>query len=421
MVINRCIEPKSKIRITDWVSKTALPALHKCDTLPGEYAVYPELDYISKHEVLLQSHLYKELEKVDVSLGQGFFYDITSTYMEGSQCVIAKCGYSKDHRPDLEQIVIALMITSLGSPFYWKVLDGNTQDVTTLPMLVDDIKDRFNLTSCHLVFDRGMVSSDHLAYLESKGMTYLTAMDKDEIACDPLFNEFMPTPVTIENYKQVLSSFKFNPTDDSENFYTREGIDGKRKYIFCFDAIRFTIDVKNREKRMTQVTKWISEKNKNLLNAKKTRKLEPLERDTKDMIKKRKFKNILQVNITPITLSLTNKNGKVRSIQSYKIDLTTDTANYDRAKRLDGITCFITNILEMPHVSAIQKYRDKNKIEEAFNEMKSVLDLRPVYLSITERVKAHVNICVLAYLLMNIIEIMLKKEQVYNTAVDVID
>ena len=42
MVINRCIEPKSKIRITDWVSKTALPALHKCDTLPGEYAVYPE-------------------------------------------------------------------------------------------------------------------------------------------------------------------------------------------------------------------------------------------------------------------------------------------------------------------------------------------------------------------------------------------
>jgi len=395
--------------------------LHKCNTFPDEYAVYRELDYISKNEVLLQSHLYQELEKIDTSRGEGFFYDITSSYMEGSQCVIAKLGYSRDHRPDKEQIVIALMITPQGSPFYWKVLDGNTQDVTTLPSVVNDLKKRFNLESCHLVFDRGMVSSEHLEYLEGESVTYLTAMDKDEIACHPLFNELMPHPVTIEDYKLVLPSIGFKPTDDSENFYTQEGVDDKRKYIFSFDATRFAIDIKNRDKRMTQITNWVSEKNKNLLCAKKTRKLEPLERDIKNMIKRRKFKNLLQINITPISLPVTNKNGTVRTIQSYQLKLTIDTSNYDRSRRLDGITCFITNIPELPHTNAIQKYREKNKIEEAFREMKSALALRPIYLTRTERVRAHVSVCVLAYLLMNTMEIMLKKEQIHNTSVDVLN
>ncbi|MFC4767108.1 transposase, partial [Effusibacillus consociatus] len=123
-----------------------------------------------------QNHLYQQLQRIDPSAGEGFFYDIISTYMEGSQCVIAKLGYSRDHRPDLQQIVIALMVTPQGSPFYWKVLEGNTQDITTLPSLVNELKSRFGLTKCHLVFDRGMVSSDHLDLLEEQGFTYLSAM-----------------------------------------------------------------------------------------------------------------------------------------------------------------------------------------------------------------------------------------------------
>jgi hypothetical protein len=93
------------------------------------------LDALNKQEDTLQIHLYSQLERIDASIGEGFFYDITSTYLEGSQCVIAKLGYSRDHRPDREQIVIALMVTPQGSLFYWKVLAGNTQDITTIPGL----------------------------------------------------------------------------------------------------------------------------------------------------------------------------------------------------------------------------------------------------------------------------------------------
>lgn len=143
--------------------------------------------------------------------------------MEGSQCVIAKLGYSRDHRPDLEQIVIALMVTPHGSPFYWKVLEGNTQDITTIPGVVHELKQRFGLTTCHLVFDRGMVSAEHLELLEQQGLTYLSAMDKDEMACHQLFNEFVPEPASPNDYEQMLSLHEFQSTDENQFFYTREG------------------------------------------------------------------------------------------------------------------------------------------------------------------------------------------------------
>lgn len=66
--------------------------------------------------------------------------------------------------------------------------------------------------------------------------------------------------------------------------------------------------------------------------------------------------------------------------------------------RLDGITCFITNDKTIPQAQVIHRYREKNKIEEAFREMKSQLSLRSIYLTRPERVKAHVSVCILAYL-----------------------
>ncbi|MFZ3172370.1 MAG: hypothetical protein WA118_10355 [Carboxydocellales bacterium] len=108
------------------MQSTVLLALLDSPRLPDDYAVYRELDSLNRQENALQSHLYSQLQRLDPTVGEGFFYDITSTYMEGSQCVIAKLGYSRDHRPDLEQIVITLIVTPQGSPFYWKVLEGNT-------------------------------------------------------------------------------------------------------------------------------------------------------------------------------------------------------------------------------------------------------------------------------------------------------
>ena len=420
MVLNRCIEPLSKIHVVEWMQSTVLPAVLGSPSLPDDYAVYRELDFLNKQENALQTHLYTQLKNLDPSVGEGFFYDITSTYMEGSQCVIAKLGYSRDHRPDLEQIVIALMVTPQGSPFYWKVLEGNTQDITTLPGVVHDLKLRFGLKTCHLVFDRGMVSGDHLDLLEAQGLTYLSAMDKDEMACHPLFQKFVPEPASKEDYEQILALHEFVPTDDNQFFYTREGRVGKRRFIFSFDVTRFFEDIATRERRITKTMAWIAEQNAKLAVAKKSRQMEAVERDVQKIISKRKLKSLMKVTITPIEVKVPKKDGSIRIAHSFQLSAMIDKTGETEIRRLDGMTCFITNDTTIPQTEIIQRYREKNKIEEAFREMKSQLALRPIHLTRTERVKAHVSVCILAYLLVNTMEMMLKRAEQSISPIDVL-
>lgn len=409
MVLNRCIEPQSKIHMVDWMQESVLPALYNPIRSIDPYAVYRELDELNKQEIDLQTHLYQQLERIDPSIGEGFFYDITSTYMEGSQCVIAKLGYSRDHRPDLQQIVIALMVTPQGSPFYWKVLEGNTQDVTTLPGVVKDLRQRFGLKSCHLVFDRGMVSMDHLELLETENLTYLSAMDHDELVNHPLFNDFIPSPASKDDYEQHLALLGFQPTDEHQFFYTREGQVEERRFIFSFDVSRFYEDISSRERRISKTLAWISEKNAALSLAKNSRKSETLEREVKQLISRRKLKGLLHVSIEPLLIEYPMKKAdSTRTVHSFQLVVTIDKDKEVDMRRSDGITCFITNEGSLSSAQVIQKYREKNKIEEAFREMKTQLALRPIHLTRPERVKAHVSLCIVAYLLLNTMEMKLR-------------
>ncbi|GAB6153250.1 IS1634 family transposase [Desulfosporosinus burensis] len=421
MVLNRCIEPLSKIHVVEWMQSTVLPAVLESPHLPDDYAVYRELDSLNKQENALQTHLYTQLQRLDPTVGDGFFYDITSTYMEGSHCVIAKLGYSRDHRPDLEQIVIALMVTPQGSPFYWKVLEGNTQDITTLPSVVNDLKARFGLKTCHLVFDRGMVSSDHLELLEAQGLTYLSAMDKDEMACHPFFQKFVPEPVSKEDYEQILALHEFVSTDDHQFFYTREDSIGKRRFIFSFDVTRFFEDIATRERRIAKTIAWINEQNTKLAGAKKSRQKESIEREVQKIISRRKLKSLLKVTVTPIEVKVTKKDGSIRIAHSFELSAIINKTGETENRRLDGMTCFITNDTTIPQTEIIQRYREKNKIEEAFREMKSQLALRPIHLTRPERVKAHVTVCILAYLLLNTMEVILKRAGYSISPINVLD
>ena len=143
MVINRCLDPLSKIQLQEWVSNTILPVLSSKELLEvNEYDVYRGLDHLFQHEAELQEFFYQRLKQEGKFSQDALFYDLTSSYFEGSKCVLAEFGYSREHRPDRQQIVLALMITRQGYPFYWQVLEGNTQDVTTVEALVDTMVGR---------------------------------------------------------------------------------------------------------------------------------------------------------------------------------------------------------------------------------------------------------------------------------------
>jgi len=127
-------------------------------------------------------------------------------------------GYSCDHRADRQQIVIALMITPVGYPFNWRVLEGNAQDISTVQGLIEDVKNRVAIKKCTMVFDRGMVSSENLQSLEGEKWSYVSAMDRDEIAISDFFLATLPDPPTLQDWEQVMAMREFIPFDENNYF-----------------------------------------------------------------------------------------------------------------------------------------------------------------------------------------------------------
>ncbi|MCR4442715.1 MAG: transposase [Peptococcaceae bacterium] len=221
-------------------------------------------------------------------------------------------------------------------------------------------------------------------------------------------------------FEQILALHEFVPTDDNQFFYTREGRVAQRRFIFSFDVSRFFEDIASREQRIAKVMAWIAEQNAKLALAKKSRQKELLERDVHKMLSKHKLKSLVNVTITPIEVEVSKIDGSIRIVHSFQLSAEIDKTRERKIRRLDGMTCFITNDLTIPQAQIIQKYREKNKIEEAFREMKSQLSLRPIHLTRPERVKAHVTICILAYLLLNTMEIILKRTGHSISPIDVL-
>jgi len=407
MVFNRCLEPVTKIRIKEWMTETVLPAYLEVDPRQvDEFDVYRSLDDLARREKELQAFLYQQLQAKRSSFRNYFFYDLTSTYLEGSRCLIAKLGYSRDHRPDCEQIVIALMITPEGYPFHWRVLEGNTQDVTTVEQLIQEVNSQYHLQHCTLVFDRGMVSADNLMSLEAMAWNYVSALDRDEIVTTGFLEEALPEPAYPHDWEQVLAMREFIPFDENQLLFYREFTREGRRYILTFDVARFLEEYRSQEQRLNKAIAWLEQKNKTLAQAKKARNQEVLIRELETMLKRKRVKRLLKVRLEPREVKVTNARGKERMVHTFQFTYAVNEEERQKEQRLHGLTCFVSN-LPAQQASArevIGWYRRKNKVEEAFREIKSSLELRPIYLTRTERVRAHVSICILAYFLYNDIE-----------------
>lgn len=409
LVINRCLDPVSKINLRDWAKSTVLPAVIPALHTYDEYDVYRELDRLSKQEEALQLFLYEQLKRRKKMSTDAFFYDITSSYFEGSQCVLAALGYSRDHRPDKEQVVIALMITPEGYPFYWQVLEGNTQDVTTIQALVSQVKARFGITTCTLVFDRGMVSAGNLSTIEQHALNYVSAMDAREIRAR-LLDQVIPQAATPDDWEQMVAMHEFQPVGGSDSLFYRELQLAGQRYVLTFDVACFLDQQQQRKRRIQAVEEGIHRLNQGLAAAKRPRKQTVAVREAERLLARNGFKKQAQATAEPLLLEVPTPEGATHTVSSFTLKLTWFTEKLRDAARLDGLTAFITNLPpdKMPVEEVISWYRRKNKVEEAFHELKSHLQLRPMHVTREQRVRAHVSICMLANFLLNDMEQLLQ-------------
>ena len=185
LVIARLCEPSSELHIAeDWYRKTALEDLLG---LPAERIddnrLYRALDRLLPHKEAIERHLRTRLGELFALEYDLLLYDVTSTYFEGlaERNTLAARGYSRDHRPDCKQVCLALVVTREGMPLGYELFAGNRTDVTTVEEIVDAMEARYGLANRVWVMDRGMMSTENVAWLQETGRRYLIGTPKSDL------------------------------------------------------------------------------------------------------------------------------------------------------------------------------------------------------------------------------------------------
>src|ERR1041385_6047830 len=173
LAINRLCAPGSELAIEQrWYPSTALDDLLAIeDGKINATRLYRCLDRILPQKTKLERHLKQRYGELFGAEFDVLLYDLTSTYVEGAaeRNPMMRRGYSPDHRPDCEQLVIALIVNSEGFPFSYETLNGHRADVSTMETILRMVERKYGKARRIWVFDRGIVrSEEHMSDLQSR-------------------------------------------------------------------------------------------------------------------------------------------------------------------------------------------------------------------------------------------------------------
>jgi transposase len=280
------------------------------------------------------------------------FFDTTSIYFEGEGGeTLGQKGHSKDHRPDLNQMVVGVVIDSHSKPVCCEMWPGNTADVTTLLPETERIRARFHIAQFCIVADRGMISAETMRKLEEKEIPYLlgTRMRKvNEIKGDVLSRA--------GRYREVRQEGK-SSKDPAPLMVKEVALNGKR-YILCFNPKQALKDAQDRQAILDSLS-------------------EKLKTNPKGLIGNKGYRKYLKIDRNSVSI---------------------DQAKTEYESRFDGKWVLITNTALSADQVAL-KYKELWQVEHVFRDVKSVLDNRPVYHQRDENIRGHVFCSFLALVL----------------------
>jgi transposase len=185
LAINRLCAPGSELAIAQrWYPSTALDDLLSIEEGKlNDTRLYRCLDRILPHKTKLERHLKGRYGALFGAEFDVLLYDLTSTYVEGAaeRNPMVRHGYSRDHRPDCEQLVIALIVNSEGFPFSYETFDGNRSDVSTMETILRMMERKYGKARRIWVFDRGIVSEENLAAIRQRDGQYLVGTPRSQM------------------------------------------------------------------------------------------------------------------------------------------------------------------------------------------------------------------------------------------------
>ena len=410
LTLNRALSPNSDYKVSNWYQTTMLPKILEVESsLVNPTRIYRSLDEIYRQEEGIQKHLAEKIPALgfdDLSL---ILYDITSTYFEGYHCPIAKFGLSRDHRKDRPQILLALAVTKEGFPFFWRVLSGEIHDSATVKETVSALKERFKVGKICFVMDKGMVNKDNLEGIEKDNLSYLVTIPKTSFRKLASFPKEMLLSLAAKleteakkeepDYAKIMSEFPYFAYHSKRAyFHPLEEKEEDRRYVLCFNPEKFAEERKQREEKIASIEKRFHEWNQELLKAKKTRDKEQTGKEIFAYLEKRKAQGLFSTKVTK------------RKNNTLHIKWQINTAKLNLMKTTDGCYCIKTNLpQETDPAFLVSSYRQRREVEVAFSYLKGFVEIRPLYHHKEDRVKAHITVCILAYLLQVTCERLLVK------------
>ncbi len=303
-------------------------------------------DVVEERLFLLNRHLFSGLNLV--------FFDTTSIYFEGAGGqIIGERGFSKDHRPDLNQMVVGAVLDENGRPLCCEMWPGNTTDVKTLIPVVKRIRARFNVSKFCIVADRGMISKETMNEFDDpkNKVPYILGVRMRNVKV--VRGEVLSDT---REFREIRSEGK--SSKDSSPLQVKEvRVDGRR-YIVCLNPKQARKDRADREAILASLEEQLKKGDK----------------------------------------SLVGNRGYRRYIKSEKDVFSIDREKVEEESRFDGKWVLTTNTKLRADEVAL-KYKELWMVEHTFRSMKSLLDTRPVYHRLDETIRGHVFCSFLALVL----------------------
>ena len=406
LTINRCTDPCSHYSVPKWAKQNALAKVLNMDlSRLNDDKIYYELDKIHENHFSIENYLFKQTYLKHSGSYQYINYDLTTSYFVGYKCKLSAFGKGKAECRGRRQVLLGVLINDEGYPFKWDVFPGNTAEVKTLKRNINACKTRFKLSGANvtLVFDRGIISDDNAQMIEDAKMKYISALDRNQIpGCGVDLTPFKQ--ISTDDVSPKPDGFK---KYDDELYFHDYGVIGDKRFIVGFNPTLFAEDRKNRKEKIRFFETYLKNENKDLKNAQRDRKLKATEGRVLNELKRLKIKKYYEEpTLHPIVVKKRLKNGIVKFVNSFKVQVKKKADIIVADKLLDGVCVFITNHIQrqgrgfkVNPRKVIHAYRDKTKIEDVFKNVKSFIKIRPFFVNTEKHVKAVYTICILAYFL----------------------
>jgi len=384
LVAARLCEPSSELHIAeDWYRRTALcDLLQLGDEEVNKDRLYRGLDHLLKHKAAIEGHLSRRAGELFAIENEVLLYDVTSTYFEGEAEAnpLAQRGYSRDHRPDCKQVLIALIVTFDGFPLGYEVFAGNTHDSQTVQTIVTTMEARHGVVGRVWIADRGMASRENLAWLRQTGRRYIIGAPKSEL------KKFAGALADTASWREVREGIEVKLTRCPDTGET---------VILCRSAERRSKEQAMHDKFSRRIQVALER-----LAARITRSKRRLDREQVN----RQIGRILQQNQRAAQRFNVRLADDGSGPAGFRLEIEVNASFDDWAALSEGAYLLRSNISDWRDEQLWKAYIQLTQAEAAFRIQKDQLKVRPVWHQRGNRVEAHILVCFLAFVLWKTLE-----------------